>query len=95
MDDLLRRRKGAKRPLSLCRAAMFLHRNRCLAGSLVDLWGSTLGADRQPDPQTNQPRLRRAHEINPRPDRMHDERERPPEDSEVEPEPSDQPRFRS
>ena len=52
-------------------------------------------ADRQPDPQTNQPPLRRAHEINPRPDRMDDERELPPEDSEVEPEPSDKPRFRS
>jgi hypothetical protein len=52
-------------------------------------------ADRQPDPQTNQPPLPRAHDMNPRGDRMDDERRREPEDSEVEPEPSDKPRHKS
>jgi hypothetical protein len=52
-------------------------------------------ADRQPNPQTNQPPMPKAHEMNPRPDRMDDEREPLPEDSEVEPEPTDKPRYRS
>jgi len=52
-------------------------------------------ADRQPDQQPKAPPLRRAHDMNPREDRMDDEPRREPEDSEVEPEPSDKPRFRS
>jgi hypothetical protein len=52
-------------------------------------------ADRQPDAQTNQQPLPRAHDMNPREDRMDDERRRKPEDSEVEPEISDKPRYKS
>jgi hypothetical protein len=78
---------------------MFSNRNSCLAGSLEDQQASTLEhaqmADRQPDPKSKEPPMPHAHDMNPRPDRMDDEREQSPEDSEVEPEPSDKPRYRS
>ena len=45
------------------------------------------------DPQQEQDP--HARDMNPREDRLDDERKREPEDSEVEPEPSDKPRFRS
>jgi hypothetical protein len=50
-------------------------------------------ADRQPNQQLKAPPLRRTHDMNPREDRMDDERRREPEDSEVEPD--NKPRFRS
>ena len=100
MDDLLRRRKGAKRPSSLRSRAMFLSRNSRLAGSLQIMRAEpaeereAMAEQQQPNPKPER-RMRRAHDTNPREDRMDDERRRQPEDCEVEPEPSDKPRYRS
>jgi hypothetical protein len=52
-------------------------------------------AEQRPQNQKPEKRMRHAHDMNPREDRMDDDRSREPEDSEVEPEPSDKPRFRS
>jgi hypothetical protein len=53
--------------------------------------------DRQADSERRRSErgMRQSHDMNPRPDRMDDEREPESEDSEVEPEQSDKPRFGS
>jgi len=52
-----------------------------------------MAEQRRQNPKSER-RVRGAHDMNPREDRI-DERRREPEDSEVEPEPSAKPRFRS
>jgi len=100
MDDLLRRRKGGETPLiALQQGNVFEPEQllRRIVGALAGKHSRSIPkmADRQPDPQTNQPPMPRAHDMNPREDRMDDERRREPEDSEVEPEQTNKPRFRS
>ena len=52
-------------------------------------------AERQRQNPKPERRVRRAHDTKPRDDWMEDERRREPEESEIEPDPSDKPRFRS